>query len=163
MSAQVNCVVATKSAGGQSRLAGIEVSLLTLRLMERLREQAGDHTSALVLLAVVAITSEKLTRSNLECQFRSMAEPMPPERLTNCNVSSIASAIGMNRETTRRYVMKLVTRGVLERTLEGSITFAEGYIQREETRGVLQAELEVLSRSVTELLRLGALRLTRQS
>jgi hypothetical protein len=131
--------------------------------MERLREQAGDHTSALVLLAVIAITSEKLTRSNLEARFRSTAEAMPPDRLTSCNVSSIASAIGMNRETTRRYVLKLVARGVLERTSEGSIAFAKGYMQREETSGLLQAELEVLSRSVTELLRLGALRLTRQS
>ena len=162
MPAQESRIVAAKLAGGQSRLAGIQVSLLTLRLVEHLREQVGDHTSALILLAVIAITSEKLTRSNLEPGFRSVTKPIPIDRLAICNVSSIACAIGLNRETTRRYVLRLVTRGVLERTPAGSIAFAKGYIQREETSGVLQAELEVLSRSVTELLRLGALRLTRQ-
>ena len=112
---KVDGVTANERAGGQSRLAGIEVALLILRLMERLREQTGDHTSALVLLAVIAITSEKLTRADLEPKLHSIEAAVSPERLTKCNVSSVASATGMNRETTRRYVLRLISRGVLER------------------------------------------------
>jgi hypothetical protein len=130
---------------------------MILRLMERLREQAGSHTSVLVLLAVIAITSEKLTRADLEPKLRSIKEPVSPDRLTKCNVSSIASAIGMNRETTRRYVLRLISRGVLERASDGTIAFAPGYIQRSDVGEVLQFELEVISRSVGELLRVGAL------
>lgn len=153
----VDRVAPSRDAGGQSRRAGIEVALLTLRLVEHLRAQAGDQTSAMVLLAVVAITSEKLTRSGLDEHFWSMETPMPAEKLASCNVSSIAAAIGMNRETARRHVAKLIDRGILRRGDQGTITFTPGYMQREETSELLQAELEVISRSVTELLRLGAI------
>jgi DNA-binding IclR family transcriptional regulator len=159
MEFRVDGVIANDCAGGQSRLAGIEVALLILRLMERLREQTGDHTSALVLLAVIAITSEKLTRADLEPRLRSIEEAVSPERLTKCNVSSVASATGMNRETTRRYVIRLTSRGVLERARDGTIAFSPGYIQRHEVGQVLQFELEIISRSVGELLKMGALKL----
>jgi DNA-binding IclR family transcriptional regulator len=163
MRTRLDSLIANDCAGGQSRLAGIEVALLILRLMERLRDQTGDHTSALVLLAVIAITSEKLTRADLEPKLRSIQEAVSPDRLTKCNVSSVASAIGMNRETTRRHVLRLISRGVLERAADGTIAFSPGYIQRHDVGEVLQFELETISRSVGELLKLGALSLVSQT
>jgi len=148
---------ATGNAGGESRLAGIEVALLTLRLLERWRAAAGSQNAAIVLLAVVAISAEKLTRAELEDEFHSLAEPVPADLLSKCNVSSIAAATGFNRETTRRYVNQLVEKGILERSADGAIAFVPGYLQREEIADLLQVQLELLSRSANELLRLGAL------
>ena len=148
---------ATEDAGGESRLAGIEVALLTLRLMERWREAAGNQNAAVVLLAVVAITAEKLTRAELEEEYRSLTAPVPSDRLSKCNVSSIAAATGFNRETTRRYVAQLVDKNILERGADGAIAFIPGYLQREEIADLLQVQLELLVRSTNELLRMGAL------
>ena len=72
---------------------------------------------------MVAISAERLTRAELEDELRSLEEPVPRHKLTTCNVSSIASATGFNRETTRRYVNRLTEKGFLERTPEGAIAF----------------------------------------
>jgi len=152
-------IVAQTDAGGESRLAGIGMALLTLRCMEKWRAFAGDYNSAIVLLAVVAITAEKLTRAPLDDSFRRLEEPLPPEELTVCNISSIAAATGFNRETTRRYVNRLIERAMLERYPDGSVGFPPGYVQRGEIADILQSQLENLGRSVTDFLRLGALAL----
>jgi len=150
-------IVARPEAGGQSRLAGIELAQLTLRCMAKWRRFAGDMNSAIVLLAVVAITAERLTRAPLEDSFRRLAEPLPPGELTVCNISSIAAATGFNRETTRRYVNRLIGRDMLERHPDGSIGFPPGYFQREEIADILQSQLENFGRSASGFLRLGAL------
>lgn len=150
-------VVARPDAGGQSRLAGIELAQLTLRCMDKWRRFVGDMNSASVLLAVVAITAEKLTRGSLDDSFHRLEDPLPREELTVCNISSIAAATGFNRETTRRYVNQLIERDMLQRHSDGSIGFPPGYFQRPEISDILQGQLEVFSRSATDFLRLGAL------
>lgn len=148
---------AQQRAGGESRLAGIQMAILTLRCMEHYREVAGDHHSALVLLAVVAISSERLTRGELAEKWRSLDAPISPEQLGTCNISSIAVATGFNRETTRRYVNRLVERGILQRGPEGTIQFTAGYVQGDDIAQLLQLQLDTLGRSVTEFLRIGAM------
>ena len=148
---------ASDDAGGESRLAGIEMALLTLRLLEHWRHEAGDYNSAMVLLSVVAIRAEKLTRSPLDAELRSLQEPLPEDRMSSCNISSIAAAAGFNRETARRYVNQLVEAGFLERAEDGSVALAPGYAQRPELSELLQVQLDVFARSANELVRLGAL------
>lgn len=150
-------IVAQHRAGGESRLAGIQMAILTLRCMEHYREVAGDHDSALVLLAVVAISAERLTRRALAEDLRSLESPLPQEHLGICNVSSIAAATGFNRETTRRYVNRLVERDVLQRGADGAIQFTSGYLQGGQIAELLQLQLDTLGRSVTEFLRMGAM------
>lgn len=150
-------IQAQQGAGGESRLAGIQMAILTLRCMEHYREVAGDHSSALVLLAVVAISSERLTRGELAEEWRSLDSPISPDQLGTCNISSIAVATGFNRETTRRYVNRLIERDVLERSAEGTIRFTSGYMQSGEIARLLQLQLDTLSRSATEFLRMGAM------
>lgn len=150
-------IVAQPEAGGESRLAGIELALLTLRCMERWRDAAGDYNSAIILLAVVAISAEKLTRAPLDDHLRSLSEPFPTTELTLCNISSVAAATGFNRETTRRYVNRLIARDLLERRPDGTLAFTAGYLQRDEIGRLLQSQLDSFSRSATEFLRLGAL------
>lgn len=150
-------IQAQQRAGGESRLAGIHMAILTLRCMEHYREVAGDHNSALVLLAVVAISSERLTRGALAEDLRSLDAPFPQEKLGVCNISSIAVATGFNRETTRRYVNRLIERKVLQRGPDGTIQFTAGYLQSGKIAELLQMQLDTLGRSVTEFLRMGAM------
>lgn len=150
-------IYAQHRAGGESRLAGIQMAILTLRCMEHYREVAGDHDSALVMLAVVAISSERLTRGALAEDLRSLDAPLPQEQLGNCNVSSIAVATGFNRETTRRYVNRLVERDILQRGPDGTVQFTSGYLQSEQIAELLQLQLDTLGRSITEFMRMGAL------
>ena len=66
----------------ESRPAGIRMVLLTLRMMEHWRRAAGDYNSAMILLAIVAISSEKLTRVEL-----------PPERRVNPVMKELNGAV----------------------------------------------------------------------
>lgn len=150
-------IQAQQQAGGESRLAGIQMATLTLRCMEHYHEVAGDHQSALVLLAVVAISAERLTRSVISDDLRSLETPFPKEQLGICNISSIAVATGFNRETTRRYVNTLIERQVLERGEDGSISFTTGYLQSGAISDLLQMQLETLGKAVTEFIRMGAM------
>lgn len=155
-------IQAQPQAGGESRLAGIQMAMLTLRCMEHYRDVAGDQDSALILLAVVAISAERLTRGALAENLRSLESPFPQDQLGICNVSSIAVATGFNRETARRHVNRLIERGVLERGDDGSIQFAAGYLQGRQIADLLQAQLDTLGRSVTEFLRMGAMVVTEE-
>jgi hypothetical protein len=141
----------------ESRLAGIRLVLLALRMMEHWRNAAGDYNAAMIFLAIVGVSSEKLTRVELSPDRRKLDEPLEDEILTPCNISSIAAATGFNRETTRRYVNRLVAQGVLVRTVSGSIRLVEGFIQRRETAELLAVQLEAFTRTANELVRLGVL------
>jgi hypothetical protein len=153
-------IQAQPQAGGESRRAGIQMAMLTLRCMEHYRLVAGDHDSALILLAVVAISSERLTRGGLAEDLRSLDAPLPPDQLGTCNVSSIAVATGFNRETARRYVNRLIKRNVLQKSPDGTIQFTAGYMQTGQIAELLQLQLDTLGRSVTEFLRMGAMAIT---
>lgn len=155
-------IQAQPQAGGESRLAGIQMAMLTLRCMEHYRNVAGDHDSALILLAVVAISSERLTRGGLEEGLRSLDAPLPPEQMGTCNVSSIAVATGFNRETARRHVNRLIERDVLQKGLDGTIQFTAGYMQSGQIAELLQLQLDTLGRSVTEFVRMGAMVITEE-
>jgi hypothetical protein len=141
----------------ESRPAGIRLVLLALRMMEHWRNAAGDYNAAMILLAIVGVSSEKLTRAELAPDLRTLDEPLEDEVLTPCNISSIAAATGFNRETTRRYVNRLVAQGVLVRSTSGSIRLVDGFIQRRETAELLAVQLEAFTRTANELVRLGVL------
>jgi len=112
-----------------SRLTAIRLALLTSRAMENWREGVGDNASAMILLAVVAISGERLTRTELPEALRSVATALPPGFAAGCNVASIAAATGLNRETTRRKVAALVEAGHLARSAEGEISYPIGLQQ----------------------------------
>jgi hypothetical protein len=142
---------------GNSRLTAIRLALLTSRSMENWREGVGDNASAMILLAVVAITGERLTRADLPEVLRSVATPLPPGFRAECNVSSIAAATGLNRETTRRKVNHLVESGHLARSPEGEICFPIERQQDPATLDFVRRQLEAVVRFANEAVRDGVL------
>ena len=152
-------IVDETQAQAKSRLVGIRLTLLTLRLIENWRRYVRDYDSAMIALAVVAINSEKLTRTTLEPELEDLRLPMPAELLTDCNISSIASATGLNRETTRRKVNKMTSAGVLVRRDDGSIALSDGFTQGKRTLEVVRDQLETLNRTLNDLIRDGSLAL----
>ena len=120
----MHLTVDRESTEANSRLTGIRLALLTSRCMENWRRGIGDGDKAMILLAVVAITGERLTRIELDDELKTLDRPLPGELRGECNISSIAAATGLNRETTRRKVNALVESGYLVRSTQGEIAFS---------------------------------------
>lgn len=140
-----------------SRLTAIRLALLMSRWMENWREGVGDNASAMILLAVVAISGERLTRTELPGPLRSVATALPPGFAAECNVSSIAAATGLNRETTRRKVNALVEAGFLARSPEGEISYPIERQQDPATLDFVRKQLEAVARFANDALRDGVL------
>jgi len=131
---------------------------MTLRLLEHWRSHLKlDHDSALIVLATAAITMEKFTRVDFDPELKDIQSAMPPDRLTRCNVSSIASATGLNRETARRKVGSLLVAGVLLKDEEGSVRLSPEFTRSVATSEMLHSLLETLVHSTNELVRDGIL------
>jgi hypothetical protein len=146
----------TQATDAKSRLVGIRLADLTLRLRNNWVEMFGDADSATIILAVVAIVSERLMRVELDPEYESLKTPMPVTALANCNVSSIAAATGLNRETTRRKVAHLVKTGLLVRQ-GASIRLAPGFTQQKAAARLVQAQVDELRKIANDLLRMGVL------
>lgn len=145
------------SAHARGRLTAIRLTMLTLRMMENWRRNVRDHDSIMILLAVVAITGERLTRSSLEPRFKRLAEPMPAEQLSRCNTSSLAAATGLNRETARRKVNALIERGFLVKAADGSINYKSGHLQQDHVQEMVCEQLDAVVRLTNDLCRDGTL------
>ena len=147
-----------QASAAMSRLTAIRLALLTSRAMENWREGVGDNESAMIVLAVVAITGERLTRTELPGPLCSVATPLPPGYAAGCNISSIAAATGLNRETTRRKVSALIERGFLARSGNGEICFPADRQQDPATLEFLRKQLEAVTRFANDAIRDGVLK-----
>jgi hypothetical protein len=151
-------IVDNEQATANSRLTAIRLALLTSRCMENWRRHLGDGDKTMILLAVVAITGERLTRTGLKGELRSIFEPLPPGLLGECNISSIAAATGLNRETTRRKVNALAEAGILQRSADGEVSFVPGTGRNDSTVELLRTQLEAIVRFTNDSIRDGVLR-----
>lgn len=147
-----------QASAAMSRLTAIRLALLTSRAMENWRAGVGDNESAMILLAVVAITGERLTRAELPKALCSIETPLPPGYAAGCNISSIAAATGLNRETTRRKVSALIERGYLARTKQGEIGFPTARQQDPATLDFIVKQLEAIARFANDSIRDGVLK-----
>ena len=147
-----------EGARSNSRPAAIALALFTMRCMEQWKHEVEDYDRAMILVAVVAISSEKLMRAELQPMERNLEQPIETEKLARCNVSSIASATGINRETTRRKVDSLVRRGLLQRASDGTIGFPAGILQKATTLALVRRQIDPVVRLANELIRLGVIK-----
>lgn len=140
----------------KSRLIGIRLAMLTLRMRENWKRLFGDYETALIALAIIVISSERLTRTEVDAEFEFLAISFPTDELARCNISSIAAATGFNRETTRRKIDQLVQKGLVVR--EGSaVRLAPGLSQQDFAWGAVKRQLDELRRAVNDLLRIEAI------
>jgi DNA-binding transcriptional ArsR family regulator len=152
-------IVDERKADVSGRLTGIRLTMMTMRIVENWRRNVDDLECAMILVSVIAILGERLTRGNeLEEELKDLRNPFPVERLPKCNVSSIAAATGMNRETTRRKVNQLVDLGLLERAKDGSVMFKPPILQLESTRELMRAQLDAVVRTANDLIRDGVIK-----
>ncbi len=157
-SALTQLCVARARVESNTRPVGLRFALMTLRLLEHWRSHLDlDADSVLIVLATLAITMEKFTRGDLEAELRDVNTMIPAGNLSRCNVSSIAAATGMNRETTRRKVGCLLEAGILVRDTSGWLRVSPEYTRAVPTDRLIFAQLEMLVHATNELLRLGAL------
>ncbi len=151
-------VIDSEAADANSRLTGIRLAVLTTRLMELWRRGTRDSDTAMIMVAIAAITAERFTRGGLREDQKTLASVMPLEKLAPCNISSIAAATGLNRETARRRVNALVKAGALLRTEGGEIAFPLGRMQDPETAKLVRKLLEAVLRFVNETVKDGVIR-----
>ena len=145
-------------AEGKGRIIGLRMALMTLRLMEHWRLHLGaDYESAMIVLAVAATSMEKFTRTAFDPHLQDIRNAVPPEQLGKCNISSIAFAVGLNRETARRKVNRLVEAGTLLKCPEGSLRLSQQYTLSVPTAEMMQRQLETLVQTANELVRDGIL------
>ena len=135
------------------RLVAIRLSRFTLRSIAVWRRYVGDLDQALLLSAVAAVTADHLTRADLDPSVRNLGKALPPELVAPCNISSLATAAGINRETARRKIRILVESGFLAMDSKGLITFGRGLIQEQRTRDLVHEQLEAARRLAEELIR----------
>lgn len=153
-------VVEKRAARANSRMAVIRLATATLRYMENWRHLAGDYDSAMIVVAIIAISAERLTRGEgLKGQLRDLRTPLPPGMMGPCNISSIASATGLNRETTRRRIGELERAGLLIRGLDGNVGFVPGLAQAPQTLEIVIRQLQTMARVTNDLVRDGSMKI----
>jgi hypothetical protein len=150
-----------EQACAKSRLAAHRLISMRLRLIELWRQVTGSHEEALIVMAIIAITGDRLEKMDPDPQLRNMANPVPRKLLGRCNISSIAAATGLNRETTRRAINRLIERQVLERADDRSIHFTAGRMQSPNAHRLSAAQLDEFVRTANALIRDGVLKVQR--
>ena len=149
------------TASSMNRLVATRLTWLTLRYMENWDRLVEGYDEAMIVVAVAAISTERMTRRPLSEQELNLATRLPRERYSKCTIQAIAPATGFNRETARRKINKLIERGVLEKAQSGSIMFRPGFQQQPFVSQLIAAQLEVFRRTADALVRDGVLEMTR--
>ena len=139
------------------RVAGIAIAAYTMRAMERWRQNLTDYDCVMIMVSVIAISSERLLRTGMPHEFRTLSRPIDTALLSKVNISSIAHATGLNRETARRKINDLIEQGLLARGSDGNISFAPGLVQGEVIRAQIRGQLGDIAAVANQLIRMGVL------
>jgi len=138
------------------RVAGIRLGALFLRQRGAWAELFGSDDAAAIMIAIAVIRSERILRDPSNSGTRTFSHPVADWELGPSNISSIATATGMNRETTRRKVRELVEAGKLVAE-DGGLRFAPGLTQEPAFADAVRDIVENLRSATNDLLRLGIL------
>jgi hypothetical protein len=139
------------------RVAGIAIAAYTMRAMEKWRANLTDYDCVMIMVSVIAISAERLLRAGIPEKYRSLDAPIDPAMLSKVNISSIAHATGLNRETTRRKVNDLIEQELLTRFEDGSVGFRPGLVQEERIRSQVRGQLGDIAAIVNMLVKMGVL------
>jgi len=115
-----------------------------------------DYETTMILMAIIVISAEKLLRTELDPELQTLTRRLPPNKTNKVNLSSVAAATGINRETVRRKVNDLQKAGLVVRDDYG-IRIPEGVVDLEVLKQIIDAQLEAITRTVNQLSKLGVL------
>lgn len=151
------------AARAKSRFVHIALLNLNLRFMENWRSaqiHSGgpplDHESLMIVMAIVVISAERVLRTDLDPDLQTLAQQLPASKVGKVNLSSIAAATAINRETVRRRVNNLQRAGWVHRDKDG-IRTVQGVMPFEVLLNIIGAQLDALTRTVNQLAKLGVL------
>jgi hypothetical protein len=139
------------------RPAAIALALYTLRAMEGWKSHVPDYDCAMIMVAVIGITAERLLRTDYDPEYGRLSTAIDLSMLQKCNIASIAHATGLNRESTRRKVNDLIKRGLLARLDDGTIFFREGLTQEDAVRDLVRRQLSEVATLTNRLLKIEVL------
>lgn len=144
-------------AEANSRLVVLRLATLILRMRAGWAELFGDLDTAAIAMAVASIHADRLLRDeNLSPEVRSLETPLPEHMYGRCNIASVAVAAGLNRETARRKISKLVDAGILVR--EGSdVRLSAHLAQRGDLIKLVRAQVDHVRKTADELMRDGVI------
>ena len=158
-----------EAAAAKSRLVHLSLLGLNLRLMENWRSMqiatkgvALDYESTMILMAIIVICAEKLLRTELEAGLETLEQPLPEHLMSKANLSSIAEATGIHRETVRRKVNDLQNAGFVVRDRKGVRTANNGP-RLEALQEIIGTQLTAVGRTVNHLSKLGVFTKCRQA
>ena len=109
------------------------------------------------MVSVIAISAERLLRAGIPAEYQSLGAPIDPALLRKVNISSIAHATGLNRETARRKINDLVEQELLVRFADGSVGFRPGLVQEERIRSQVRGQTGEIAAIVNQLVKVGVL------
>lgn len=140
-------------AEAHSRLVILRLATLILRM-----RSGWTNDTAAIALAIASIHADKLLRDErLPHETRNLANALPEELYGNCNIASIAVAVGLNRETTRRKIIRLEEAGIVIRN-GVNVRLASSLTQRGDLIRLVRDQLEVVRKTVDELIRDGVIK-----
>lgn len=153
---QLAFAIDSEAAAAKSRLVHLSLLNLHLRFMENWRSaqihSAGvvlDHDTLLVMMAMIVIAAERVLRDELDPEFQCLAQQLPKSKLGKVNLSSIAAATGINRETVRRKVGALQEAGWVVRD-KGGVRPVPGVLPADTLRNIIDAQVDALTRVVNQ-------------
>lgn len=79
-----------------------------------------------------------MLRAELDPDLESLENALSFDDLSPCNVNSIVAATGLNRETARRKIARLIEEDLLVRE-RGRLRLAPGFTQQRVTRETVRA------------------------
>ncbi|MFC7537870.1 hypothetical protein ACFQPG_10915 [Sphingomonas sp. GCM10030256] len=163
-------VVDQTAADDHSRLVLVAIAGLNLRMMENWRTTqlkdwaySLDYESTMITLAIIVIRSQRAMRTPPDLRLHDLKNKIPEELSTKCNVSSIAAATGINRETVRRKVRRLQALGLVAQHDDGGVMIPIEALGSENMSELLRSQLDALRVTFDQLTRSGILRHSRGS
>lgn len=147
----------------KSRLVHLALLNLTLRFMENWRSAQTcspdlelDHEALMILMAIVVIGADKVLRTELDPDLQTLARQLPTSQFGRVNLSSIAAATAINRETVRRKVNNLQKAGWVLRDSDG-IRTVPGAVPYDLLRNIIATQLDAFTRVANQLAKIGVL------
>lgn len=113
----------------------------------------------LIFHAIIAIRAERLFRRKVARAERSLKYAGEVEGLGACNISSVSTATGLNHETVRRHIRRLIEAGIVTRTKDEGLGIPRPLLQSTQISQLIRSDISSFRAMASSLITLGILEL----